>query len=199
MNIDSITIRKAVEEDRYGIARCIAEGFEKDFSCFSRNPEKVAAAIAPGIVPGRFHVAEADDEIIATVAVSDNSGRAVYTDAMALRRNFGLLAGVFARLVLKPEFEGVLSFPSGTGYIEFVAVKARYRRKGVASALLLECMKTGEYKDYVLDALAGNAPAVECYRKLGFREYARDKKRGPHAKVYMRLDMPAVVQNSRTE
>ena len=42
-------IRKATEQDRYAIALCIADGFEKDFSVLSKDNRKIASAIATGL------------------------------------------------------------------------------------------------------------------------------------------------------
>ena len=49
MNNDIPTVRLARESDRPDIARCIAEGFEKDFSLFSTDVNTVAEALAEGI------------------------------------------------------------------------------------------------------------------------------------------------------
>lgn len=51
MNNDIPTVRPARESDRPDIARCIAEGFEKDFSLFSTDVNTVAEALAEGIHP----------------------------------------------------------------------------------------------------------------------------------------------------
>lgn len=101
-------IRFALESEREAIARCIAEGFERDFSLFSKDTDKVTAALVPGIVPRRFYVAERRQEIVGVAGISDSTERAVYTDARALRINFGFWKGMLAKLVLKLEFEGRL-------------------------------------------------------------------------------------------
>lgn len=185
-DIQSPIIRKAVESDRYDIALCIAEGFKKDFSFFCKNPKSVANALVAGIRIERFYIAEKANETVAVAGISDHTGRAVYTDYHALCKYFGWIKGSFAKLVLKPEFERALPYPSGTGFIEFVAVKAPYRRQGIATDLLLESMKIAAYSEYILDVIAENIPAMNCYRKIGFQEIGRDKARNKYAKVYMR-------------
>ena len=136
----------------------------------------------PGVVPHRFYVAEQDEGIVAVAGISDCTGRAVYTDAEALKRNFGFWKGLLAKLVLKPEFEGRLPYPLTTGFIEFVAVRKAYRCQGIASLLLKEGMAKAGYQEYVLDVVAKNASAKSCYEKLGFREFKTAGK-----KVFMRL------------
>ncbi len=42
-----VIIRKANETDRYNIALCIAEGFEKDFSMLCPDNQIATDAIAP--------------------------------------------------------------------------------------------------------------------------------------------------------
>lgn len=178
-----IKIRQAEENDREAIGYCIAEGFERDFSLFSKDIDKVTASLVPGIVPHRFYVAEQGLEIVAVVGISDCTGRAVYTDAKALRRNFGFWKGMLAKLVLKPEFEGRLPYSPTTGFIEFVAVRKAYRRQRIASLLLKEGMTKAGYQEYILDVMAENVPAKNCYEKLGFRTFKSAGK-----KVLMRLD-----------
>lgn len=181
-------IRLALESEREAIARCIAEGFERDFSLFSKDTDKVTAALVPGIVPRRFYVAERGQEIVGVAGISDSTERAVYTDARALRINFGFWKGLLAKLVLKLEFEGRLPYPPTTGFIEFVAVRKVYRRRGIASLLLQESMVKAGYQEYALDVMAENVSARNCYEKLGFHAFKSAGK-----KVFMRLERPHAV------
>ena len=54
----SFLIRPAEPEDRDALARCIAEGFERDFSILCKDIGKTARALAGGIQTQRFFVAE---------------------------------------------------------------------------------------------------------------------------------------------
>ncbi len=81
--METITIRLARENEREAIARCIAEGFERDFSLFSKDIGKVTAALTPGVNPKCFYVAAYSRELIAVTGVSDCTGRAVYTNGKA--------------------------------------------------------------------------------------------------------------------
>lgn len=187
----NLHIRKATESDRCSIALCIAEGFERDFSFFCKDTEKVVKALITGIRAERFYIAEIGVEAVAVAGISDHTGRTVYTDCYALCKNFGWIKGIFAKLVLKPEFERTLPYPSDTGFIEFVAVRKLHRRQGIASVLLRESMRMAAYQEYILDVIAENTSAVKCYQKLGFREFKRSKKQNGYMKIYMRKTLKA--------
>ena len=118
-----IKVRNAVEDDRFNIAFCIAEGFEKDFSVLCKDTNKVALAIESGLTINTFYVAEADGKIAGVLAVSDCYGRAAKVDRKALKKHFGLIKGIIGCIVLKEEFEKELPYQPTTGYIEFVAVR----------------------------------------------------------------------------
>ena len=139
-------------------------------------------------VPRRFYVAERGQEIVGVAGISDSTERAVYTDARALRINFGFWKGLLAKLVLKLEFEGRLPYPPTTGFIEFVAVRKVYRRRGIAFLLLQESMVKAGYQEYALDVMAENVSARNCYEKLGFHAFKSAGK-----KVFMRLERPHAV------
>lgn len=184
-------IRRAIESDREAIALCIAEGFEKDFFVLCKDTDTVAKAISTGIQTDKFYVAETEEGIVGVAAVSDCKGRAVVTDAASYRKHFGLFKGLIAGMVLKEEFEAVLEYPSTVGYLEFVAVRRQYRRQGLATTLLKECLAAGEYEEYVLDVTDVNTAARSCYTKIGFKEYRtvpekHPKQKGFNAKIYMK-------------
>ncbi len=184
-----ITIRRACENERSFIALCIAEGFERDFSFFSKKTESVAKALGPGIHPEKFYVAACGEGIVGVAGISDCSGRAVSVDGRACRKHFGWLMGTVARLVLKNEFESPLPYPPGTGFIEFVATRKAFRRRGVAAALLKGSMRQAGYGEYVLDVIEENRPAVACYVGLGFQCFEKKKQKNGYTKMYMRLGM----------
>ena len=63
------------------------------------------------------------------------------------------------------------------GTLERIAVAPRYRRQGIAEALLDAYIQYGrEHLAFLtLEVRAGNAPAIALYEKLGFREVGRRK------------------------
>lgn len=184
-------IRKAKETDRNNAALCIAEGFEKDFSVLCKDNQKVADAIAAGLNMERFYVAEIQGEIAGVLAISDCNGRAARVDKVSLRKHFGFLKGFIGALVLKEEFEGQLEYPAATGYVEFVAVRKKYRRQGIATTMLRESMLLTNYQDFVLDVTDINHNAIKCYTTIGFEEFKRipekhGKQKGFYEKIFMR-------------
>lgn len=108
-----------------------------------------------------------------------------------MRKYLGFLKGTIGALVLKEEFEGQLDYPITTGYIEFVAVRKKYRKQGIASTMLKESMLLTNYQDFVLDVTDVNNNAIKCYTKIGFEEWKRipekhSKQKGFTEKIYMR-------------
>ena len=63
------------------------------------------------------------------------------------------------------------------GTLERIAVAPRYRRQGIAEALLDAYIQYGrEHLAFLtLEVRAGNAPAIALYEKLGFRQVGRRK------------------------
>lgn len=183
----NIKIRPGRESERKDIARCIAEGFERDFSFFCKETDKVIEALLPGIHPTKFYVAIQGEVIIGVAGFSDCAGRAISTTYHSYRKNFGWLKGTFAKLILKEEFDKPLPYPLTTGFIEFVAIRKEFRRQGIASLLLKESMKQAGYKEYMLNVIDENTPALKCYTQLGFQSIKKIKKRNGYTKNYMSI------------
>lgn len=186
-----VHIREAKETDRNSVALCIAEGFEKDFSILCKDNQKVADAIVAGLNIERFYVADIKGDIAGVLAISDCNGRAARVEKVSLKKQFGLFKGFIGALVLKEEFEGQLEYPITTGYIEFVAVRKRYRKRGIATTMLKESMLLTNYQDFVLDVTDINNNAIKCYTNIGFEEFKRipekhGKQKGFNEKIFMR-------------
>lgn len=184
-------IRKAEETDRKNTALCIAEGFEKDFSILCKDHQKVAEAIAAGLNMERFYVADIKGDVAGVLAISDCGGRAAKAEKVSLKKHFGFFKGMIAALVLKEEFEKQLEYPITTGYIEFVAVRKKYRRQGIATAMLQESMRLTNYQDFVLDVTDINQHAIQCYTSIGFEEFKRipekhGRQKGFNERIFMR-------------
>ena len=186
-----VHIRKASETDRDAVAMCIAEGFEKDFSILCIDNQKVEDAIANGLNMEKFYVADVDGNVAGVLAISDCNGRAAKVEKVSLRKQLGLFKGIIGAFVLKEEFEKQLEYPVTTGYIEFVAVRKKYRKQGIASTMLRESMLLTNYQDFVLDVTDINEKAIRCYSSIGFEEFKRipekhGKQKGFNEKIYMR-------------
>ena len=186
-----VHIRKASETDRDAVAMCIAEGFEKDFSVLCKDNQKVADAIANGLNIEKFYVADVDGNVAGVLAISDCNGRAAKVEKVSLKKQLGLFKGIIGAFVLKEEFEKQLEYPVTTGYIEFVAVRKKYRKQGIASTMLRESMLLTNYQNFVLDVTDINEKAIRCYSSIGFEEFKRipekhGKQKGFNEKIYMR-------------
>ena len=186
-----VHIRKAEETDRNSAALCIAEGFEKDFSVLCKDTQKVADAIAAGLNMEKFYVADIKGYIVGVLAISDCTGRAARVDKTSLKKHFGFLKGMIGAFVLKEEFEGQLEYPIATGYREFVAVRKKYRKQGIATTMLQESMLLAHYQYFVLDVTDINSNAIKCYTNIGFEEFKRisekhGKQKGFNEKIFMR-------------
>lgn len=138
-----IQLRKATESDRKVISEIIAHAFQCDFSPLCKDPSVVAEAIHSALIIDRFYVTLNDKEIVGVAALSDRSGRAFQNNHPTYTRYFGCVRGWFANAVFKDEFESALAISSNTGYIEFVAVKKGYQRRGIATRMLDQLLKIG--------------------------------------------------------
>ena len=186
-----VYIRNAKETDRNSVALCIAEGFEKDFSVLCKDNQKVANAIATGLNIERFYVADINGDIAGVMAISDCNGRAARVNKKSLKTHLGFFKGFIGALVLKEEFEGQLDYPITIGYIEFVAVRKKYRKQGIATIMIKESMILSNYQNFVLDVTDVNKKAIKCYTNIGFEEFERvtekhGKQKGFNEKIYMR-------------
>ena len=84
---------------------------------------------------------------------------------------------------------------AGEAQVYNIAIAPEFRREGIGEALLRHCIDKAEADGcrlVTLEVRGGNAPAMELYRKLGFREVGR--RRGYYAKggedaVLMDLDL----------
>jgi ribosomal protein S18 acetylase RimI-like enzyme len=189
--MDEIIVRKASEADKSYIAGIIAFGFENIFSVLIKDMEKVARALENGIDFKRFFVAEINREIIGVIACTDCDGRAVAVDKAAYKKYFGFIRGLIAINIFTEEFMKPFKYPKTTGYIEFVAVAEKARRKGVASKMLRAVIDNTNYNDYLLDVTDVNTGAQECYKSFGFKEIERVKEKhgrpkGFNARIYIK-------------
>jgi ribosomal protein S18 acetylase RimI-like enzyme len=180
-----------LEADKSRIAGIIAFGFKNIFSVLINDMEKVAKALENGIDFNRFFVAEIDREIIGVIACTDCDGRAVAVDKAAYKKYLGFIRGLIAINIFTEEFMKPLKYPKTTGYIEFVAVAEKARRKGVASKMLRAVIDNTNYTDYMLDVIDVNNGAQECYKNFGFKEIERVKEKyggqkGFNARIYMK-------------
>ena len=189
--MSEIIIRRAVEGDQSEVARMIVDGFHNDFSKISEKLDHVAAVIQNGTHIERFFIAKGGEETVGILACTDCRSRAVSISMAACRKYFGFVKGTLAGAVMISDFSKQLRYPPTTGYIEFVAVAEKERKKGLATKMLHAMMEQTEYKEYLLDVMETNIAAQLCYLKFGFVEFERtpvcfSKWKGFSSKIYMR-------------
>ena len=68
-------------------------------------------------------------------------------------------------------YMGVQIF-SGEGYVTNIATLPRFRRRGVASALMQRTMEN-EMEFLTLEVRESNTPAISLYQRLGFKEVGK--------------------------
>lgn len=84
---------------------------------------------------------------------------------------------------------------AGEGQIYNIAIAPEFRREGIGEALLRHLVEKADAdgcKLVTLEVRGGNAPAMELYKKLGFREVGRRKgyyAKGGEDAVLMDLDL----------
>ncbi|MFC4015362.1 GNAT family N-acetyltransferase [Nonomuraea purpurea] len=181
-----IEIRRAAdlgEGRRRAIAGVFADGFGPDLVFFSKDRDRLADAVAHMLVLDLFYVALIDGEPAGIVACTDGRQLSVRHDAAQLRRHLGPVKGTIADFVFRREFQKLLPYArQGLASLEFVATGARFRGRGVATAILTHLLALPQYDEYVLEEVSDiNAPALRLYEKLGFREFKRRKVR--HTRV----------------
>jgi ribosomal protein S18 acetylase RimI-like enzyme len=134
---------------------------------------KMAAVLANAIEIPRFFVAQDRAGIIGVVACTDCTGRAMKVEKDDFTEYLGTLRGAVAARMLAGQLTSRLDYPVTTGYIEFVAVAERARRRGIATQLVTNVIEQTRYRDYMLDVTDVNTSAQQCYTRIGFAEVKR--------------------------
>ena len=186
-----VTVRPAVESDRTSIASVIVEAYQPEFAILSRDVDKLKAALATAVAIDRFFVADRGGDVVGAIACTDHTGRAMRVEAAAWRRHLGAVRGAIAARILAAQWMSRLTYPGTTGYLEFVAVAERARRQGVATQLVEGVVAQTAYTVFELEVTDVNAPARDCYRKIGFVDVSRKREKfarikGFRERIYMR-------------
>ena len=160
---------------RVQMSEIFADGFTQWLVFFSKDKNTIAKAFAHMFVLDQFYVAVANNKIAGMVACTDCRTLSVRLNKKELRKHLGFFKGSIAGLVLKKEFESPFKNPSPeTGSIEYVGTATEFRGKGVASQIISHIISNTPYKVYLIKEVADtNTPAMNLYKKLGFKEYNR--------------------------
>jgi ribosomal protein S18 acetylase RimI-like enzyme len=171
------------EGAREKISEVFLDGFYGDLKVFSKDKARLARALAHMFRLEYFHAAVIDGEVAGFIALTDMRSRCVRPRPRELVRHLGLLRGLFAGFILPRVFGKDPKYPpeagagAATGSVEFVVTSSKYRKKGVAAAILERLHGIPGFDSHVLEVKDTNAPAVALYEKMGYRETHRAKFR----------------------
>lgn len=160
---------------RNQISEIFAEGFSQWLVFFSKDKNIIAKAFAHMFVLDQFYVAVADNKVAGMVACTDCMTLSVRLNKKELRKHLGFIKGSIAGIVLRKEFEKTFKNPPPeTGSIEFVGTASEFRGKSVATQIINYIISNTTYGQYLIEEVADtNTPAMNLYKKLGFKEYNR--------------------------
>ncbi|MDV4151331.1 N-acetyltransferase [Clostridium sp. AL.422] len=175
---NKITVIRADKLDidaRFQISEIFADGFTQWLIFFSKDKNTIAKAFAHMFVLDQFYVAVANNKVAGVAACTDCRTLSVKLDKKELRKHLGFFKGSIAGIALKKEFERAFENPPlETGSIEFVGTAAEFRGRGVASQIISHIISNTPYREYLIEEVADtNTPAMNLYKKLGFKEYRR--------------------------
>ena len=170
-------IRPALASDTSTIAGILAEGLgDKYGPAFGRHAVRALTAIvraSAGAWPGGYRVAVDDDGRAVGVAFLglDGAGAPVFGP---ISQEVGVVTAIRASVVLLAFAKGRVE--ADEAHIDELAVAPDARRRGVASALLVECCEAAEAAGMrrVSRWVTGdNTPARALYSGAGFRVVGR--------------------------
>ncbi|WP_147916319.1 GNAT family N-acetyltransferase [Ruania zhangjianzhongii] len=197
MSIEVVRADSLGEPGRSAAAALLAHGFAQDFTAVTRDPERLAAAFEPIIVPVRFHLALRDGDPAGITTLTEPDQEVFDPRWAPLRRSLGVLRRTLLYLVVRGAFMGHdPDAAPGRAELGFVATAPEHRGAGVATALLRHLVQTSGHRVHVLrDIKDTNEAALHVYRRLGFVEYTRRTARFSHragfsAYVSMKRESP---------
>jgi ribosomal protein S18 acetylase RimI-like enzyme len=159
------------------ISEIFVDAYEKDLKYFSKDKERLKKALTHMFVPEYFFMAIIDNEIAGMAVCIDKDCFCTKHDRKTLVKYLGLYKGMSANIMFKHYFCKYPKYPieldEKTASVEFVATRAKFRKKGVASAIMNHLFNLPEYKNYILEVADTNTSAFELYKKLGYKEELR--------------------------
>jgi Acetyltransferases len=170
-------VRKACENDSYGIAKTLAYSFEKNLSILTKDIECIARIFDNGVNTDRFYVAEQNGELIGVAACTDcETGRALKATKSDCVKHLGFIRGIIAFRFICSDLMRPLPYPETTSYIDVVGVLQQARGKGVAKKMLKTMIENNpQYNEFVLEADSKNTSAIKSYTDFGFVEFKREQ------------------------
>jgi ribosomal protein S18 acetylase RimI-like enzyme len=186
-----------VDTVRESLSEMFIDGHSKELRLLSNDIPKLKKAFSHMFVLDYFYLAVIDNEIAGMAVCIDTENQCRIPDGKILRNYFGIIKGTLANTIFRLFFTKRQKYPKEaevderTGSIEAVATHVKYRKRGVASALLNHILASSIYDDHVLEVVGSNTVALKLYHKLGFQEICRKKRLlgrffGVNSVVYMK-------------
>ena len=193
-------IKRAIDFDetiRKKISEIFVDGFGKDLKYFSKDTNKLIKAFSHMFVLEYFYVAVINSEIAGMIVCIDKEHFCINHNKNILKKHLGIIKGSIAAIVFKNYFNKYPKYPvktdEKTASIEFVATGSKYRKMGVASAIMEYIFSLPGYNNYILEVADTNINAYKLYEKLGFKEVYKKKMKfskyvGINYFVYMKRE-----------
>jgi ribosomal protein S18 acetylase RimI-like enzyme len=168
------------ENIREKISELFVEAFGKDLRSISKDKNKLVKAFSHMFVLDYFYLGIIDGEIAGMMVCADKDHYCIDHNKRILTKSLGLLKGLLANMILTKYLNKHPKYPieidGKTGSIEFVATNKKYRKMGIATAIM-EHFSLKLYKEYILEVADTNEKAFNLYRKLGYKETYKIKQK----------------------
>ena len=184
--IEIVCARELGETAKKRISEIFVDAFGHHLSFFSKDRNKLAKALEH-MLSGCFPVARI--RAIAGMAACTAAISPVNHDR-ELRKHLAYTGHDRQRGVQR-EFQKPIKVGKRTAFIQFFATDPKYRRRGVAKAIMNHLLSLPQYDEYILELTNTDPRVIRLYEKLGFKEFERIKQKysrlsGLDYMVYMR-------------
>ncbi len=189
-------IRNAMESDRAGVTATVVEAFYDHLKHAHPDKAVLTKLLSHAFSLTRFTVAaDENGEVVGVVGLSDAQGYAITLNPREVRRALGQVRGFLTVLFMKPELERPRHFAPGQGHVDFVAVRERARRQGLAGRMLAHALARPGYGFFTLEVVEGNEKVLPLYEAAGFQVAGRESEKHGRFKGFsfryqMRRDAP---------
>ena len=166
---------------RSQITEMFIDGFGQWLTFFSKDNTVLVNTFNHIFLLDKFYIAVENDKVVGMVGCTESIKSSIKLDKSEFKKYLGFIKGTLSYYILKREFgKNTPGAKNGIGSIDFVATSKEYRGRGIAAAIINHIFAEVDYDEYILEVADTNTPAVNLYKKIGFKEYTRIKQK--HAK-----------------
>lgn len=173
--LNVVTMDTLTDDQKDKVKEIFVGSYYKEMKVLSPKKENLLRGFTHVLREEAIHVAMLDDEPVAMAGCSTNKRRSMQAHKKDFLANFGIVMGPFGTACFKKEFETPLQITDDTLYFECVATAEAHRRKGIATEMLSELIRTLPYQTFSLDVYNTNDCAKRIYERIGFKETGRKK------------------------